>query len=690
MRGRELGALSFEEPACHDLAAKTEIAAPSNVVLARTSPADALRLLESVWSDAAWNEAILNAVGARNFTHWFRGRTSVSINTISRGAILPDSLETEEVGEGIAVTIGVSSPFFLTWMQRQFREAARTAARAVLGADVSVRFVVDESLKAVPATNGCETTIAAKSATIGKSIAKGDTRGTCSSPVEVSARPSGVLNRTVSSTNSSRSKSGPTRLGLVVPVTDAPPANVPLTRPAQGVFDSAHPETAAARRPPFAAATAISRRAPNASAGETPIASNGLTPTAASANSARSSALHPNESPASIGNGGTSPASKPAPRVTRVVASTASHNASTSSDRTRPDNGDGNRLSRKLAELSDFVAGPGNELAFTAVQQVCDAPGSRANPLFLYGGVGIGKTHLLEGICRRVRRTHPHLQVMLLSAEAFANHFTEALRQRTLPAFRQRFRNVDILLVDDVEFFEGKQVIQEEFLHTFKQLEALGRQLVVTADRHPRILTRLSDDLISRFQSGLVCRIENPDLETRRRIASMKAGRFEADFAPEAVAYVAQRFTNNVRELEGALHSLATWHAMTGRRITATAARTILADMERDCVKIVRVGDVEQAVCRFFGLAADDLRSSRRNRTLSQPRMMAMFLSRKLTQAAYSEIGQHFGGRNHSTVMSAEKKVQDWVTTGAPIRVATQSWPVSDLLESLEQQLRAS
>jgi chromosomal replication initiator protein len=372
-----------------------------------------------------------------------------------------------------------------------------------------------------------------------------------------------------------------------------------------------------------------------------------------------------------------------------VVASTISHGANASSDRTRPESGDGGRLSRKLAELSDFVTGTGNELAITAVQQVCDAPGARANPLFLYGGVGIGKTHLLEGICRRVRRTHSHLQVMLLSAEAFANHFTEALRQRTLPAFRQRFRNVDILLVDDVEFFEGKQVIQEEFLHTFKQLEALGRQLVVTADRHPRILTRLSDDLTSRFQSGLVCRIENPDLETRRRIATAKAGRLEADFAPEAVAYVAQRFTNSVRELEGALHSLATWHAMTGRRITATTARTILAEMERDCVKIVRVGDVEQVVCRFFGLAADDLRSSRRNRTLSQPRMLAMFLSRKLTQAAYSEIGQHFGGRNHSTVMSAEKKVQEWLTTGAPIRVASQTWPLTDLLESLEQQLRA-
>jgi chromosomal replication initiator protein len=657
--GRDLGAISFEEHADHDQAVETETAAPANFVSTPATPGDVRRLIESVWSDAAWNEAILNAVGARNFAHWFRGRTSVTVNTAPRSAPSSDSLETGDVdaGECLAVTIGVSSPFFLNWMHRQFREAARDAARAVLGADVSVQFVVDEAMKASPAT-AVDTPQTKATSTANAANASRSPRGQA-----VGAQSSSKFDRSFSVANSVRSMTGPTRLGLVVPLTDSSRTTISPPKPSSETSDNARRETAAARRPPFGAPAAGSRPRHTEAAEE---------------------ANAPGQQPR--------PASTPLPMVSaaRVVPAASTPRAGVPlNERPRTETAEGGRLSRKLAELTDFVTGPGNELAVTAVQQLCDAPGSRINPLFLYGGVGIGKTHLLEGICRRVRRAFPHLQVMLLSAEAFANHFTEALRQRTLPAFRQRFRTVDILLVDDVEFFEGKQVIQEEFLHTFKQLEALGRQLVVTADRHPRILTRLSDDLISRFQSGLVCRIENPDLETRRRIATAKAGRLDADFAPEAVAYVAQRFTNSVRELEGALQSLATWHAMTGRRVTATAARTVLADMERDCVRIVRVGDVEQAVCRFFGLAADDLRSSRRNRTLSQPRMLAMFLSRKLTQAAYSEIGQHFGGRNHSTVMSAEKKVQEWLTTGSPIRVASQTWPLSDLLESLEQQLRA-
>ncbi len=348
------------------------------------------------------------------------------------------------------------------------------------------------------------------------------------------------------------------------------------------------------------------------------------------------------------------------------------------------------RTRRRFADLNDFVSGPCNELAMVAATQLCESPGARINPLFVHGGVGVGKTHLVEGIYRRLRRMHPTLNILFLTAEAFANYFTEALREKSLPAFRQRFRGVDVLLVDDVDFLDGKRGIQEEFLHTFKQLESFGRQVVLTSDRHPRLLSRLSDELTTRFVSGLVCRLESPDQETRRRIAEHKLSRLNCDIHPEAINYVSQRFRNNVRELEGALNCLDTWHHMTGRRVTAAVARRILSELERDCVRIIRVADVEQAVCGFFGLEPEDLRSKRRSRSVSHPRMLAMFLSRKLTNAAYSEIGQHYGGRNHSTVMSAEKKVQSWLTDGTPIKIASEAWPLPELLETLEQQLHAS
>jgi chromosomal replication initiator protein len=345
---------------------------------------------------------------------------------------------------------------------------------------------------------------------------------------------------------------------------------------------------------------------------------------------------------------------------------------------------------RRLADLAEFIPSPATEFALTATRQAAAAtPGTQFHPLFLYGAVGTGKTHLLEGICRQLRRTQPSLQVVLITAEGFANYFTQALRDRTLPSFRQRFRSVDALLVDDIDFFESKRVFQEEFLHTLMELADHGRQVIVTGDRHPRLLTKLGEDLISRFQSGLVCRLETPDVETRKRIVTVKARKFDGEFAPEALDYIAERFTGSVRELEGALNCLQTCFTMTRQRVTAATARKVLADLERDCLRIVRLADVERVVCHLFGLRPKDLKSDSRVRTLAQPRMLAMFLARKHTQSAYTEIGSHFGGRNHSTVMSAERKVQQWMEENATIRVASQSWTIHEIVNTLEQQLLA-
>lgn len=345
---------------------------------------------------------------------------------------------------------------------------------------------------------------------------------------------------------------------------------------------------------------------------------------------------------------------------------------------------------RRFSRLADFVVGSCNQLAVTAARQVCESPGERLNPLYVFGGVGLGKTHLLEGIYCELRSRFPNGNILYLTSEQFANYFTQALRGHSLPAFRQRFRSVDVLLVDDVDFLDGKPGIQQEFLHTVKTLEGMGRQLIVAADRHPRLLTKTSDELSTRFVSGLTCRLEAPDLETRTRIVHHKLARHSLELTADAIALVAQWFRNNVRELEGALNCLEAHYLLERQRLNAHHARQILADLQRDCVRVVRLADVERAVCDLFRLVPEELRSSSRARHISQPRMLAMFLARKLTPAAYSEIGEFFGGRNHSTVISAERQVKEWLADGSQFTIASRQWSASELLQTLEQQLLAS
>jgi len=344
---------------------------------------------------------------------------------------------------------------------------------------------------------------------------------------------------------------------------------------------------------------------------------------------------------------------------------------------------------RRFRNLSDFVTGPGSELALTAARQISERPGERHSPLFLHGGIGTGKTHLAEGIYREVRRRHPELRTVFLTSEQFTNQFTSALRSHSLPGFRQRFRSVDVLIVDDVGFLGGKRVIQEEFLHTIKQLESHGRQLVVTCDTHPRLMNDASEELVSRFLCGLVCRLECPDSTTRQKIVRSCVLKLDAEFDDGVLDYIASRFITGIRELEGALNTLTTWHTMTGRRITQAAAREVLSDLERDCVRVVKLPEIEAAVSRFFALTQNDLKSSRRTKSVTQPRSLAMFLARRHTQAAYKEIGDFFGGRNHSTVIAAEKKVEAWLQSGDKLQVGSRSWNLSDLVETLEQQLMA-
>ena len=344
---------------------------------------------------------------------------------------------------------------------------------------------------------------------------------------------------------------------------------------------------------------------------------------------------------------------------------------------------------RPLKNLAQFVSGHSNELAYSAARQIAEHRGEQPSPLYIHASVGNGKTHLLEGITQELRKHSTGARIVWLTAENFANYYTQALDARSLPGFRQRFRNADVLLVDDIDFLDGKRGIQEEFLHTVKSLEGAGQQLVLTADRHPRLLTRTSDELVTRFLSGIVCPIDAPDLATRTAIVRQLAIRTELLIGDEVVDSIAGRFRNNVRELEGALNSLKTWQRMSGKRVTLSAARELLSRLERDCLKIIRLADIEQAVCAVFSLTPVELKAPGRNQTIAQPRMLAMFLARRLTQAPYQEIGKYFC-RNHSTVMSAERKVAREMETQTTVRLAATSWSWHDLVQMLEHRIRSA
>ncbi|MEZ6039242.1 MAG: chromosomal replication initiator protein DnaA [Planctomycetaceae bacterium] len=351
----------------------------------------------------------------------------------------------------------------------------------------------------------------------------------------------------------------------------------------------------------------------------------------------------------------------------------------------------GSALRRKFRTFATFINGDSNNLAALAARQVASAPGERFNPLYIYGGTGTGKTHLLEGIYSEVRRSRPHAQVMYLTTESFTNYFTSALSSRTVPSFRQRFRNVDVLLIDNVEFLDNKRATQEEFLHTIVQVTEHGGQVVVSSDRHPRMLTKHREELTTRFMGGLVCRIENPDEETCLSIARSTAMNLTAQFSDDVLQYVARRCRKNIREIQGALNSLDGQYSLNGRRITLATAREVLGELTQECHRLVRISDVERVVCEAFGVSTSDLRSSTRRKAISLPRSIAMFISRRMTKSAYREIGLYFGGRDHSTVVAAERRIAELISSEAamPLPSSCTGKSVPDVIEELQARLIA-
>jgi chromosomal replication initiator protein len=343
---------------------------------------------------------------------------------------------------------------------------------------------------------------------------------------------------------------------------------------------------------------------------------------------------------------------------------------------------------RPAASLDAFVVGPSNRMAFAAIEIAAARPGEMS-PLVVHGPSGVGKSHLLEGICRQFRDLHPGATTLLLSAEQFTTSFLQALHGSGLPGFRRGCRNADLLAIDDLQFFAGKRATLMEVQQTVDALHRQGRQMVFASDRDLTALDGLGPDLLTRLRGGMTARIESPDYDVRRGIVAAVAATRGVSLPDEVIHYVATHMTRHARELIGALNRLEATSHMLGLPVTLGMAEEALADLVRSSARSVRLADIERAVCSAFGIESGSLQSSRRARTVNHPRMLAMFLARRHTTSALTEIGSYFGRRSHSTVISAQKTVGEWVAQRSRIVLADTTWDVEEAIRRVEDVLRA-
>lgn len=309
--------------------------------------------------------------------------------------------------------------------------------------------------------------------------------------------------------------------------------------------------------------------------------------------------------------------------------------------------------------FENFVVGKPNELAFAAARRVGEAQSVPFNPLFLYGGVGLGKTHLMHAIAWHIRKTNPERRVIYLSAEKFMYQFIRAMRYKDTMAFKEQFRSVDVLMIDDVQFFSGKDNTQEEFFHTFNALVDQNRQVVISADKSPNDLEGMEDRMKSRLGWGLVADIHPTIYELRLGILQSKAERMEVDIPLKVLEFLAHKITSNVRELEGALNRLVAYANLVGRPITLDNTQEVLHDILRANDRRVTIEEIQKRVAEHYNIRLGEMYSARRSRAIARPRQVAMYLSKQLTARSLPEIGRKFGGRDHTTVMHAVRKIDE-------------------------------
>jgi len=309
--------------------------------------------------------------------------------------------------------------------------------------------------------------------------------------------------------------------------------------------------------------------------------------------------------------------------------------------------------------FDNFVVGKPNEFAYAAARRVADSDTVSFNPLFLYGGVGLGKTHLMHAVAWHIRERNPTRSVLYLSAEKFMYRFVRALRYQDTMAFKEQFRSVDVLMIDDVQFIGGKDSTQEEFFHTFNSLMDQGRQIIISADKSPSDLQGMEERLRSRLGCGLVADIHATTYELRLGIIAAKAEQMNATVPTKVAEFLAHKIQSNVRELEGALNRVVAHATLVGRDITLESTQEVLHDLLRANDRRITIEEIQKRVAEHFNIRIADMHSARRARQVARPRQVAMYLAKQLTSRSLPEIGRKFGGRDHTTVMHAVKKIEE-------------------------------
>jgi chromosomal replication initiator protein len=309
--------------------------------------------------------------------------------------------------------------------------------------------------------------------------------------------------------------------------------------------------------------------------------------------------------------------------------------------------------------FDSFVEGKSNQLAKAASLQVAENPGSAYNPLFMYGGVGLGKTHLMHAIGNMILKNKPDAKVVYLHSERFVGQMVKALQHNTIDAFKQYYRSLDALLIDDIQFFAGKERSQEEFFHTFNALLESGSQIILTCDRYPKEVEGLEERLRSRFGWGLPVCIDTPELETRVAILQKKAEESGLQFPNEVAFFIAKRIRSNIRELEGAFRRVMATANFTGKSVTLDFAKEALRDLIALQDRIVTIENIQKTVAEYYKIRSSDLLSNRRSRSITRPRQLAMALSKELTNHSLPEIGEAFGGRDHTTILHGCRKIAE-------------------------------
>lgn len=304
-----------------------------------------------------------------------------------------------------------------------------------------------------------------------------------------------------------------------------------------------------------------------------------------------------------------------------------------------------------------FVVGAGNRFAHAAALAVAERPAFTYNPLFIYGDTGLGKTHLLQAIAHYVLKYLQNLKVCYVTSETFTNQFINAVRDKNILSFQRRYRETDVLLIDDIQFLAGKEQTQEEFFHTFNTLYEAGKQVVISSDRSPKEISPLEGRLRSRFEWGLITDIQPPDLETRIAILRKKAQIQQLSVPNEVLEFIASRIKSNIRELEGALNRVKHYSTLTGRPITLPLAKEVLKNIYSEADNIIKIDHIINEICNFYSISKSDLLSNKRTQNISYPRQVAMYLCRELTDLSLPRIGKEFNGRDHTTVLHAYNKI---------------------------------